>query len=62
MSWADGRRADGGLDAACEAAMRQLEMKDYTATLRRYRTKEIRACGIAFWDKEKHYEVICRTI
>lgn len=40
------------LDAACENAMKQIEEKDYTAILRRYRFKEIRTYGIAFWDKE----------
>ncbi len=40
------------LDAACQAAMRQIEDKDYTAILRRYRVREIRQYAIAFWDKE----------
>ena len=40
------------LNAACEAAMRQIEEKDYTAVLRRYRVKQILKYGIAFWDKE----------
>ena len=40
------------LDAACEAAMKQIEEKDYTAILRRFRVKEIRKYAIAFWDKE----------
>ena len=40
------------LDAACEAGMKQIEEKDYTAILRRYRVKEIRTYAIAFWDKE----------
>lgn len=40
------------LDAACENAMKQIEEKDYTAILRRYRFKEIWTYGIAFWDKE----------
>lgn len=44
------------LDAACEAAMKQMEEKDYTAALRRYRVKEIWTYGIAFWDKE------CRVV
>ena len=44
------------LDAACEAAMKQIEEKDYTAILRRYRVKEIWTYGIAFWDKE------CRVV
>ncbi len=44
------------LDAACEAAMKQIEEKDYTAILRRYRVKTIWTYGIAFWDKE------CRII
>ena len=38
------------------AAMRQIEEKDYTAVLRRYRVKEIWTYGIAFWDKE------CRVV
>ena len=40
------------LDAACEAGMKQIEEKDYTALLRRFRVKEIRKYTIAFWDKE----------
>ncbi len=40
------------LKDACEAAMRQIEEKDYTAILRRYRVKEIWTYGVAFWDKE----------
>ena len=40
------------LDAACEAALRQIDERDYTAILRRFRVKEIRKYGIAFWDKE----------
>ncbi len=40
------------LKDACEAAMRQIEEKDYTAVLRRYRVKQILKYGIAFWDKE----------
>ena len=40
------------LDKACEAAMQQIEDKDYTALLRRYRIKKIYKYGIAFWDKE----------
>lgn len=40
------------LDAACAAAIRQIEDKDYTATLRKYRYKSIWAYGIAFWNKE----------
>ncbi len=44
------------LDAACEAAMKQIEEKDYTAVLRRYRVKEIRQYAIAFWEKE------CRVV
>ena len=44
---------DGGkLEHAREAAMKQIEEKGYTAILRRYRAKEIRTYGIAFWDKE----------
>ena len=40
------------LDAACEAALRQIDERDYTAILRRFRVKEIHRYGIAFWDKE----------
>ena len=40
------------LDGACEAAVRQIEEKDYTATLRRCHVKEIWIYGIAFWEKE----------
>ena len=47
---------EGKLEHACEAAMRQIEEKDYTAVLRRYRVKEIWTYGIAFWDKE------CRVV
>ena len=47
---------EGKLDHACEAAMQQIEDKDYTAVLRRYRVKEIWKYGIAFWDKE------CRVV
>ena len=44
------------LDAACETALRQIEEKDYTAILRRYRVKNIWIYGIAFWEKE------CRVV
>ena len=44
------------LDAECEAALRQIDERDYTAILRRFRVKEIRRYGIAFWDKE------CRVV
>ena len=47
---------DARLDAACEAGMKQIEEKDYTAILRRYRVKEIWTYAIAFWDKE------CRVV
>ena len=40
------------LDEACETALKQIEEKDSTALLRRYRIKEIWSYGIAFWDKE----------
>ena len=40
------------LDAACEAALRQIDERDYTAILRRFRVKEIHKYGVAFWDKE----------
>lgn len=44
------------LDAACETAMKQIEKRDYTAVLRRYRVREIWTYGIAFWEKE------CRVV
>ena len=44
------------LDAACDAALRQIDERDYTAILRRFRVKEIHKYGIAFWDKE------CRVV
>lgn len=47
---------DNKLDAACETALKQIEEKDYTSVLRRYRVKEIWTYGIAFWDKE------CRVV
>ena len=47
---------EGKLDHACAAAITQIEEKDYTAILRRYRVKEIWTYGIAFWDKE------CRVV
>ena len=47
---------EGKLDHACEAAVKQIEERDYTAVLRRYRVKEIWTYGIAFWDKE------CRVV
>ena len=40
------------MDAACEAAMKQIEEKDYTAVLRRYGVEKIWAYGIAFCDKK----------
>ena len=40
------------LESACGAALRQIDERDYTAILRRFRLKEIRKYGIAFWDKE----------
>ena len=40
------------LDAMCDAAMKQIEARDYTAILRRYRAKTIWTYGIAFWEKE----------
>ena len=48
------------LDAACEAAMKQIEERDYTAVLRRYRVKKIRAYGIAFWERE--CKVVARKV
>ena len=50
---------EGKLDHACEAAMKQIEEKDYTAILRRYRVKEIWTYGIAFWDKECRVAAKC---
>ena len=43
---------DGNMEELCDEALRQIEERDYTAVLRRYRFKEIRIYGIAFWDKE----------
>ena len=37
---------------ACQHAMAQIEGKDYTALLRRYRVKKIWTYAIAFWEKE----------
>ncbi len=45
-------RKEEDLKAACEKALAQIEEKQYTQLLNRYRVKEIRAYGIAFWDKE----------
>ncbi len=45
-------KMQNALGTACSDALEQIEAKDYTAVLRRYRYKEIRAFGIAFWDKE----------
>ena len=39
------------LEAACDAAMKQIEEKDYTAVLRRYGVEEIWTYGIAFCEK-----------
>ena len=50
---------EGKLDHACETAMKQIEEKDYTAVLRRYRVKEIWKYGIAFWDKECRVAAKC---
>lgn len=36
--------------------MKQIEERDYTAVLRRYRVKETWKYGIAFWEKE------CRVV
>ncbi|MDO4386453.1 MAG: AAA family ATPase [Clostridia bacterium] len=49
------------LDAACEAGMKQIEEKDYTALLRRFRVKEIWTYAIAFWDKECRIAAKCVT-
>ena len=43
---------DGNMEELCDEALRQIEERDYTAVLRRYRFREIRIYGIAFWDKE----------
>ena len=43
---------DDNMEELCDEALRQIEDRDYTAVLRRYRFKEIRTYGIAFWDKE----------
>ena len=47
-----GAAGGGKSDALVAEALRQIEERDYTAVLRRYRFKEIRTYGIAFWDKE----------
>ncbi len=52
---------EGKLDHACEAAMKQIEEKDYTAVLHRYRVKEIWTYGVAFWDKECRVVAKCIT-
>ena len=44
------------LDEACDAAMKQIEEKDYTAVLRRYSVEKIWTYGIAFW------EIECRVV
>ena len=43
---------DADMPAACSAAMQQIEDRDYTAVLRRYKVKEIWKYGITFCDKE----------
>jgi hypothetical protein len=43
---------DGKLEETCKAAIKQIEDKDYTAVLRRYRVTNIWEYGIAFRDKE----------
>jgi len=43
---------DDNMEEMCDEALKQIEERDYTAVLRRYRFKEIRTYGIAFWDKE----------
>ena len=48
------------LDAACEAGMKQIKDRDYTAILRRYRMKEIWIYAIAFWNKE--YRVAAKRV
>ncbi len=45
-------KEDAAMPTACEAAMQQIESKDYTAVLRRYKVKEVWKYGIAFCDKE----------
>lgn len=45
-------RAEKELDAACDAAMKQIEERDYTAEMRRYGIQEIWTYGIAFWGKK----------
>ncbi len=49
-------RDERKLNGACETAVKQIEEKDYTAILRRYRVEEIWIYGIAFWEKE------CRVV
>ena len=48
------------LDAACDAAMKQIEEKDYTAILRRYGVEEIWTYGIAFC--EKRCKVVAKRV
>lgn len=43
---------NGNLNMACEKAIKQIEEKDYTAFLRKYRYKSIIEYVIAFNDKE----------
>ena len=45
-------KEEEALNKACETEMAQIEDRDYTAFLRRYRIKEIWQYAIAFWDKE----------
>lgn len=45
-----------GLEAACEAALRQIKDRHYDAYLRNEAREDIRICGIAFWKKR------CRVV
>lgn len=45
------KRADK-LETACAAALAQIDARDYTAALKRYRAQEIWKYGVAFCDKE----------
>ena len=43
---------ESAMPAACAAAMKQIEDKEYTALLSRYKIKEVWKYGIVFCDKE----------
>ena len=43
---------DGNLEAACEAALKQIEERKYAAGLKRQGMKKVIKYGIAFYEKE----------